>query len=78
MLKTQAGDIIGNVPSVKSQTDAEVFLTRREAAEYLRVSVPTLERWAQQGTGPRVRTFGQRKVFYTLRDLREYAGVEAA
>ena len=55
-------------------TPAETFLTRPEAAEYLRVSVPTMERWARNGTGPRVRSFGK-KVFYSLADLRDLAGV---
>ena len=30
----------------------EVFLTSREAAEYLRLSVDTLARWRCHGTGP--------------------------
>lgn len=28
------------------------FLTRRQAAVYLKISVATLARWASQGTGP--------------------------
>jgi excisionase family DNA binding protein len=32
-----------------SLRDEDVLLTRREAANYLRVSVPTLERWSREG-----------------------------
>jgi hypothetical protein len=30
----------------------DVLLTRPEAARYLRVTIPTLDRWAMQGVGP--------------------------
>ncbi|WP_371033306.1 helix-turn-helix transcriptional regulator [Methylosinus sp. PW1] len=29
-----------------------LFLTRRQAADYLRLSIATLARWASQGIGP--------------------------
>jgi excisionase family DNA binding protein len=81
MLKTRSGDVVGAgtgpVPA-GVRTDAETFLTRAEAAEYLRVSKPTLERWARAGIGPAFTTFGHRKVLYRLSDLRAYAGVEVA
>jgi predicted DNA-binding transcriptional regulator AlpA len=67
MLKTRAGDIIGT-------DDRDILLTRREAAEYLRKSAPTLERWAAQGIGPKPIKVGPRSVRYTLRSLRETAG----
>lgn len=57
-------------------TDADILYTRAEAAQYLRKSVPTLERWAALGTGPRFRMVG-RRALYALRDLREFAGVAA-
>ena len=66
MLKTRAGDIVGT-------DDRDVLLTRREAAEYLRKSEPTLERWARLGIGPKPMKVGPRSVRYTLRSLREAA-----
>jgi excisionase family DNA binding protein len=44
------------------------LLTQQEAAEYLRLSVRTLERMRLQGNGPRFVKCG-RRVFYLLRDL---------
>jgi hypothetical protein len=52
-------------------TDDDRLLTRAEAATYLRRSVPTLERWAANGTGPDCRHLGGR-VLYKLRDLRTF------
>jgi predicted DNA-binding transcriptional regulator AlpA len=70
MLKTKRGDIIGT-------DDRDVLLTRPEAAQYLRNSVPTLERWAKLGIGPRPIRVGPRDVRYTLRSLRETARTAA-
>ena len=58
-------------------SEAETFLTRVEAAAYLRCSVPTMDRWARLGTGPRFRMVG-RRALYALSDLRTFAGVDAA
>ena len=58
--------------------DNDILYTRPEAAEYLRKSVPTLERWAKIGIGPKPLKVGPRDVRYTLRSLREAAGAEAA
>jgi hypothetical protein len=58
--------------------DRDVLYTRREAAEYLKKSEPTLERWARLGIGPKPLKVGPRDVRYTLRSLRKAAGVEAA
>lgn len=58
-------------------SEAETFFTRTEAAEYLRCSVPTLDRWARLGTGPRFRLVG-RRALYALSDLRTFAGVDVA
>lgn len=55
--------------------DVDVLLTRKEAAEYLRRSVQTLERWRQQGEGPPFRMTGGRAL-YPLVELRRFAGVE--
>jgi predicted DNA-binding transcriptional regulator AlpA len=72
MLKTRAGDIVGTPVF----DDRDVLLTRPEAAEYLRKSEPTLERWAAQGIGPRPIKLGPRSIRYSLRSLREAAGAE--
>ena len=58
-------------------SEAETFLTRVEAAAYLRCSVPTMDRWARLGTGPRFRMIG-RRALYALSALRAFAGVEAS
>jgi hypothetical protein len=76
MLKTRVGDVIG--ASVGALDDRDILYTRNEAAEYLRTSVPTMERWARLGIGPKPLKVGPRDVRYTLRSLRETAGTEAA
>jgi hypothetical protein len=40
--------------------------------------VPTLERWAKLGIGPKPIKVAPRDVRYTLRSLREAAGTKAA
>ena len=60
-------------PSPLRLGDGDVFLTRREAATFLRRSVPTLERWAAKGVGPPPRKVGGR-VLYPLLGLRSFAG----
>lgn len=42
--------------------------TRHEVAEYTRISVQTLARWAMEGKGPRFRKAGGR-VLYTRADV---------
>jgi predicted DNA-binding transcriptional regulator AlpA len=59
-----------NAPSMSSQLGgADTLLTRREVAEYLRVSVATLERWARLGVGPRPHRIGPNTVRYRLSTL---------
>ena len=53
--------------------DRDVLLTRPEAAQYLRKSVPTLERWAREGIGPKPMRV-RRSVHYRLHDLRAAGG----
>jgi excisionase family DNA binding protein len=48
---------------------AHSLLTQDEAAEYLRVSPRTLERWRLLGIGPRYVKLGGRKVACRLADL---------
>jgi Helix-turn-helix domain len=73
MLKTRADDIIGT----NVLDDRDVLYTRQEAAEYLRKSVPTLERWAKVGIGPKPIPCGPRGVRYRLSDLRAFTGASA-
>jgi hypothetical protein len=70
MAKTRAGDIIGT----GVLDDRDVLLTRREAAQYLRKSVDTLERWARLGIGPKPIKLGGKDNFYTLHSLRVEIG----
>jgi hypothetical protein len=49
--------------------DRDTLVTRKEAAVYLRKSVPTMERWARDGIGPRPVKIN-RTVHYRLHDLR--------
>jgi hypothetical protein len=52
--------------------ERDVLLTRKEAAVYLRKSVPTLERWAREGIGPKPVKIN-RWAHYRLVDLRDAA-----
>ncbi len=52
--------------------DRDILLTRAEAAAYLRRSVPTLEAWAREGTGPPITRLGPRSVRYRLSGLRAW------
>jgi len=76
MLKTRAGRVIGTGVEGAADLldDRDILYTRPEAAKYLRMSVPTLERWAKLGIGPKPIKVGPRDVRYTLRSLREAAG----
>jgi hypothetical protein len=56
--------------------DRDKYLTRPEAAKFLRKSVPTLERWHKLGTGPRSVLCGRLRL-YPLVGLREFLGQEA-
>jgi hypothetical protein len=80
MLKTRAGQVIGTRMSSAADLldDNDILYTRPEAAEYLRKGVPTLERWARLGIGPKPLKVGPRDVRYTLRSLREAAGTKGA
>lgn len=57
--------------------ERDVFLTRKEAARYLRKSGATLERWSRQGIGPKHSMAG-RLAIYSLADLRAFVSGEAA
>jgi hypothetical protein len=49
------------------------YYSNREAADFLRLSPRTLEKYRVIGGGPPFRKFGSR-VFYTLADLEVWAG----
>ena len=46
-----------------------IFLTTNEAAQFLRLSPRTLEKWRVEGSGPIFRKLGRKKVVYTKSDL---------
>jgi excisionase family DNA binding protein len=48
------------------------YLTRKEAAQYLRLSNRTLEKWACLGEGPAFRRLG-RRVIYDREELDAFA-----
>ena len=52
--------------------NASIFLTVREAAEFLRLSEITLSRWRTEGSGPSYRKFG-RRVLYARADVVAWA-----
>lgn len=64
-------------PSFSPVAEQDVLYTRDEAARFLRNSVPTLERWARLGIGPKPIRIG-RRCLYRLTDLRAYVGQQAA
>ena len=49
-----ADDLLGStaLPTPFAPAPDDVLLTQPETARYLRVSVPTLERWRKVGIGP--------------------------
>lgn len=59
-------------PSNTHQQSENSYLTQNEAAELLRLSARTLERWRVEGIGPSYRRFG-RRVVYARSDLDHWA-----
>jgi len=59
-------------PTDRSETPSP-FRTNDEAAEFLRLSPRTLEKYRVIGGGPPFRKFG-RRVFYAIDDLERWAG----
>lgn len=47
------------------------YLNIDEAADYLNVSRPTLDKWRMEATGPAVHRIG-RRVLYSIADLRAF------
>ncbi|RWD79761.1 MAG: DNA-binding protein [Mesorhizobium sp.] len=54
------------------------LLTPPEAAETLRVSARTLERWRMTGDGPKFVRIGPRRLAYRVSDVLAFAGMEHA
>ena len=54
--------------NAKANTAADQLLTEAQAAEYLNISIRTLQAWRVQGGGPRYSKLG-RSVRYRQRDL---------
>jgi predicted DNA-binding transcriptional regulator AlpA len=48
------------------------LLSQRQAADYLGLTIPTLQRQRTDGTGPRFLKLGKRKVAYRLSDIHEW------
>lgn len=58
--------------SMTKPAEAPTLLSSKEAASYLHVPVPTLNRWRANGTGPAYVQLGPRVFKYDLRDLQEF------
>ncbi|MER9494167.1 MULTISPECIES: helix-turn-helix domain-containing protein [unclassified Mesorhizobium] len=61
-----------------SQMGGASLLTPPEAAETLRVSARTLERWRMTGSGPKFVRIGPRRLAYRVADILAFAGCEQA
>lgn len=60
-----------------AKTQAPTFLTERETAEFLRVSVRTVQRWRVTGAGPPFRAHG-RRILYAASDLENWSASRTA
>lgn len=58
-------------PPYDSNRSPEVLLTERETAEYLRLSVRTLQKFRFEGRGPAYHKFGK-AIRYNMNDLSTY------
>lgn len=71
---THSGAATGNQPSAAARQ--EPFVIEQEAADFLKVSVRTLQRWRTEpptGGGPRFYKLGCKRVAYRLSDLSAWA-----
>jgi DNA-binding transcriptional MerR regulator len=50
-----------------------IVRTEQEAAEILKISVRTLQRWRQEGNGPKYTRIGVRRLGYQDEHLEEFA-----
>jgi len=63
------------IKSKKATSKAQAYLTADEAANYLRVSAKTLERWRVEGSGPQFFKAGpglRSRVLYKQSDLQKW------
>lgn len=58
--------------SMTKPAEAPTLLSSKDAAAYLHVPVPTLNRWRARGTGPAYVQLGPRVFKYDLRDLQDF------
>jgi excisionase family DNA binding protein len=64
---------------VKTKTqnpEMTVWLTRKEAAAYLRLSPATLANWASIGGGPGYQGIGRGRVLYRLADVEAWMSLQ--
>lgn len=64
--------------SSAAELGARSLLTPAEAAQALRVSERTLERWRTTGAGPAATRIGPRRIAYRVSDLLAFAEPAAA
>ena len=62
---------INNGNNMNNTIIQEVF-NEKEAANYLRISPKTLQKWRSVGGGPEYRLVGGRRVVYKINDLRSF------
>ena len=68
-----ADDLLGStaLPTPFAPDPDDVLLNQPEVARYLRISVPTLERWRKVGIGPTAFRVGH-AIRYRLSDVRSF------
>ncbi len=59
--------------AVGSANDPERFVDERRAAEFLNVSVRTIQRWRTDGDGPEFYKLGAKKIAYRLTGCARWA-----
>jgi predicted DNA-binding transcriptional regulator AlpA len=60
------------VAAVPFDTAPDPILSPQQTAEYIGLTIPTLQRQRTDGTGPRFLKLGARKVGYRLSDIRSW------
>ncbi len=56
-------------PAVLNIAELPEYATRPQVAAFTQTSIPTLARWAMEGTGPKVTRIGKRAVRYRREDV---------
>lgn len=65
-----------NFLDTKRQIVERQLVDRREASKLLGVTLRTLRRWHDENQGPPRISFGVRKVYYAMPDIREHLNVK--